>query len=46
VLCVDGARSGINAQVMADPRLKRDRSDLFFDGNSMIYGGFETFLEL
>jgi uncharacterized protein YbaA (DUF1428 family) len=39
-------RDGINAKVMADPRLKHDPSAMPFDGKRMIYGGFETFLEL
>jgi uncharacterized protein YbaA (DUF1428 family) len=36
----------LNAKVMADPRLKTDMSNMPFDGKRMIYGGFETFLEL
>jgi uncharacterized protein YbaA (DUF1428 family) len=39
-------RDAINAKVMADPRLKHDPSSMPFDGKRMIYGGFETFLEL
>jgi uncharacterized protein YbaA (DUF1428 family) len=39
-------RDSINAKVMADPRLKDMQSDMPFDGKRMIYGGFETFLEL
>lgn len=39
-------RDAVNAKVMADPRLKGDMSDMPFDGKRMIYGGFETFLEL
>jgi uncharacterized protein YbaA (DUF1428 family) len=39
-------RDAINAKVMADPRLKGDMSNMPFDGKRMIYGGFETFLEL
>lgn len=39
-------RDAINAKVMADPRLKTDISNMPFDGKRMIYGGFETFLEL
>jgi uncharacterized protein YbaA (DUF1428 family) len=39
-------RDAINAKVMADPRLKGAMSDMPFDGKRMIYGGFETFLEL
>ena len=39
-------RDAVNAKVMADPRLKDSMSDMPFDGKRMIYGGFETFLEL
>ena len=39
-------RDAINAKVMADPRLKADMSQMPFDAKRMIYGGFETFLEL
>jgi uncharacterized protein YbaA (DUF1428 family) len=39
-------RDAVNAKVMADPRLKADMSNMPFDGKRMIYGGFETFLEL
>ena len=39
-------RDEINAKVMADPRLKAEMSNMPFDGKRMIYGGFETFLEL
>ena len=39
-------RDAVNAKVMADPRLKPDMSNMPFDGKRMIYGGFETFLEL
>jgi uncharacterized protein YbaA (DUF1428 family) len=39
-------RDAVNAKVMADPRLKRDMSDMPFDGKRMIYGGFVPFLEL
>ena len=39
-------RDDIMAKVMADPRLKHDMSNMPFDGKRMIYGGFETFLEL
>jgi uncharacterized protein YbaA (DUF1428 family) len=39
-------RDAVNAKVMADPRLKEDMSSMPFDGKRMIYGGFETFLEL
>ncbi|MDP3855081.1 DUF1428 domain-containing protein [Phenylobacterium sp.] len=40
------ARDEINAKVMADPRLKHDPASMPFDGKRMIYGGFESFLEL
>ncbi len=39
-------RDLINAKVMADPRLKSAMSSLPFDGKRLIYGGFETFLQL
>jgi uncharacterized protein YbaA (DUF1428 family) len=39
-------RDAVNAKVMADPRLKDSMSDMPFDGKRMIYGGFETFLQL
>ena len=39
-------RDAVNAKVMADPRLKRDMSEMPFDGKRMIYGGFKAFLEL
>jgi uncharacterized protein YbaA (DUF1428 family) len=39
-------RDAVNAKVMADPRLKGDMSDMPFDGKRMIYGGFQTFLDL
>lgn len=37
-------RDAIMAKVMADPRLKPD--DMPFDGKRMIWGGFETIVEL
>jgi uncharacterized protein YbaA (DUF1428 family) len=40
------ARDAINAKVMADPRMKAGMADPPFDGKRMIYGGFQTFLEL
>ncbi|CAN7421771.1 DUF1428 domain-containing protein [Pararhizobium sp. LjRoot238] len=40
------ARDQINAKVMADPRLSRDKWTMPFDGKRMIYGGFRSFLEL
>jgi uncharacterized protein YbaA (DUF1428 family) len=39
-------RDAVNAKVMADPRLKGDMADMPFDGKRMIYGGFETLVEL
>lgn len=39
-------RDAINAKVMADPRLKCDPKDLPFDGKRMIFGGFESFVQL
>lgn len=39
-------RDEIVAKVMADPRLKYDSDSSPFDGKRMIYGGFETFLQL
>lgn len=39
-------RDAVNAKVMADPRLKGTMSDMPFDGKRMIYGGFQTVLEM
>ena len=39
-------RDAINAKVMADPRVKTDPASMPFDGKRMIYGGFESFLDL
>ena len=39
-------RDAVNAKVMADPRLKDSMTNMPFDSKRMIYGGFETFLEL
>jgi uncharacterized protein YbaA (DUF1428 family) len=39
-------RDAINAKVMSDPRLSKDMADMPFDGKRMIYGGFESFMEL
>lgn len=39
-------RDAINAKVMADPRLKAMMADPPFDGTRMIFGGFETIVEL
>jgi uncharacterized protein YbaA (DUF1428 family) len=39
-------RDEINAKVMADERLKGDMSNMPFDGKRMIFGGFQSFVEL
>jgi uncharacterized protein YbaA (DUF1428 family) len=39
-------RDAVMAKVMADPRLKDSMTNMPFDGKRMIFGGFETFLEL
>ena len=41
-------RDRINKKVMSDPRLAKmmDPKDMPFDGKRMIYGGFETLVEL
>ncbi len=39
-------RDAIVGKVMADPRLQGDAWKQVFDGKRMIYGGFETFLEM
>ena len=39
-------RDAVNAKVMPDPRLKDSMTNMPFDGKRMIYGGFETFLQL
>jgi uncharacterized protein YbaA (DUF1428 family) len=39
-------RDAINAKVMADPRMKGDMNNMPFDGKRMIYGGFESFLQI
>ena len=39
-------RDAILAKVMADPRMRPDMSTMPFDGKRMIYGGFETFMQL
>lgn len=39
-------RDAVNAKVMADPRIQAIMSDPPFDGKRLIYGGFQTFLEL
>jgi uncharacterized protein YbaA (DUF1428 family) len=40
------SRAGIMAKVMADPRLKDQMANMPFDGQRMIFGGFQPFLEL
>lgn len=41
------SRDAINAKVMADERLKPENyPQMPFDGKRMIFGGFESFLEL
>ena len=40
------ARDEINAKVMSDPRFKDNPQVQPFDGKRMIYGGFQSFLEL
>jgi uncharacterized protein YbaA (DUF1428 family) len=40
------ARDAINAKVMADERIKPTMGSEPFDGKRMIYGGFQSFLEL
>ncbi|MBC6983784.1 DUF1428 domain-containing protein [Caulobacter sp. 17J80-11] len=39
-------RDAVNAKVMADPRLKEFMNNMPFDGKRMIYGGFETILQV
>ena len=39
-------RDAIMAKVMADPRLPQDPSAMPFDGKRMIFGGFESIIEL
>jgi uncharacterized protein YbaA (DUF1428 family) len=39
-------RDEIMKKVMADPRLHYDWKNMPFDGKRMIFGGFETFVEL
>jgi len=39
-------RDRVNAKVMADPRLKMSPESMPFDGKRMIYGGFETRVDL
>ena len=40
------SRDAVMAKVMADQRLQADWSTMLFDGKRMIFGGFETFIEL
>jgi len=39
-------RDEILAKVMADPRMKAGMENMPFDGKRMIYGGFESFVQL
>jgi uncharacterized protein YbaA (DUF1428 family) len=39
-------RDAINAKVMADPRLRDDIKHMPFDAKRMIYGGFQTMMEV
>lgn len=39
-------RDAINKKVMDDPRIKQGFENMPFDGKRMIFGGFESFLEL
>ena len=39
-------RDRINAKVMSDPRLKFDPKTMPFDVKRMVYGGFQTLVEL
>jgi uncharacterized protein YbaA (DUF1428 family) len=40
------ARDAAWKKVMADPRLQPDRNPMPFDGQRMIYGGFEVILDV
>lgn len=40
------SRDAIVARVMEDPRLSEEKWQSVFDGKRMIYGGFQSFLEL
>ncbi len=40
------SRDAINARVMADERMQHEHDDAPFDGKRLIYGGFESFVEL
>jgi uncharacterized protein YbaA (DUF1428 family) len=39
-------RDAVNAKVMADPRTQPNFETMPFDAKRMIYGGFESFMEL
>ncbi|MBL8265409.1 DUF1428 domain-containing protein [Steroidobacter sp.] len=39
-------RDAVNEKVMADPRMKEMFKDLPVDGKRMIFGGFDTFLQV
>ena len=39
-------RDAVMKKVIADPRLKKEMSDMPFDGKRMIFGGFKTILEM
>lgn len=39
-------RDEVNKKVMEDPRLKCEMDNMPFDAKRMIYGGFQSFLEL
>jgi uncharacterized protein YbaA (DUF1428 family) len=39
-------RDEINKKVMEDPRIKEGMKDMPFDGKRMIFGGFNSFLDL
>jgi uncharacterized protein YbaA (DUF1428 family) len=41
-------RDAVNAKVMDDPRMKdmMDPASMPFDGKRLIYGGFETFIDM
>lgn len=40
------SRDAVLAKVMADPRLKEHMENMPFDGERMIYGGFDIAIEL
>jgi uncharacterized protein YbaA (DUF1428 family) len=39
-------RDAVNAKVMSDPRIKDSMSNMPFDGKRMIFGGFETIMQM